>query len=103
MRRSQRNQTVALAMLFLLMYAVVATPVVFLASSGVTTTGILGGLAAFVGSAGTLTWRAFRRAYRNSVDRIQLRLEQLLDDLEHGRLTEPPNLLQKVVGQITAR
>jgi hypothetical protein len=74
-----------------------------LASSGVATTGILGGLAAFVGSAGTLTWRALRRAYRNSVDRIHLRLEQLLDDLEHGRLMEPPNLLQKVVGQITAR
>jgi hypothetical protein len=103
MRRSQRNQAVALAVLFLLFYAVVATPVVFLASSGVATTGILGGLAAFVGSAGTLTWRALRRAYRNSVDRIHLRLEQLLDDLEHGRLTEPPNLLQKVVGQITAR
>ena len=102
MRRTQRNQAVVLMAFLGLLWAVAAVPAVLLVGDGVAT-GILAGITAFVGGAAFLTWRTMRRAYRNAVDRIQLRLEQLLDDLEHGRLTEPPNLLQKVVGQITAR
>jgi hypothetical protein len=34
---------------------------------------------------------------------MHLRVEQLLDELEQDRMKEPPNLLQKVVTQITAR
>lgn len=102
MRRMQRNQVVGLIGLLGLLYAVVAVPVVFLVGAGVGT-GILAGVTAFAGGAGFFTWRALRRAYRNAVDRMHLRLEQLLDELEQDRLREPPNLLQKVVGQITAR
>lgn len=102
MRRMQRNQAVALIAALGLLYAVVAVPVMFLVGAGVGT-GILAGLTAFVGGGGFLGWRALRRAYRTAVDRMHLRLEQLLDELENDRMKEPPNLLQKVVGQITAR
>lgn len=102
MRRMQRNQAVGLVILLALLYTVVAVPIGLLVGAGVGT-GILAGLAAFVGGGGFLAWRALRRAYRNSVDRMHLRLEQLLDELEQDRMKEPPNLLQKVVTQITAR
>ncbi|WP_373058613.1 hypothetical protein [Gemmatimonas sp.] len=102
MRRTQRNQAVALMALLVLLWGVAAVPVMFLVSTGAGT-GILAGISAFVGGAGFFVWRALRRAYRNSVDRMHLRLEQLLDELEQDRLREPLNLLQKVVGQITAR
>lgn len=102
MRRMQRNQAVALVIALGVLYAVIAVPVLFLVSTGAGT-GILAGLTAFVGGGGFLGWRALRRAYRNAVDRMHLRIEQLLDELEQDRMKEPPNLLQKVVGQITAR
>jgi hypothetical protein len=102
MRRMQRNQAVALVIALGLLYAMIAAPVLFLVSTGAGT-GILAGLTAFAGGGGFLGWRALRRAYRNAVDRMHLRIEQLLDELEQDRMKEPPNLLQKVVGQITAR
>jgi hypothetical protein len=102
MRRMQRNQAVALVIALGVLYAVIAVPVLFLVSTGAGT-GILAGLTAFVGGGGFFGWRALRRAYRNAVDRMHLRIEQLLDELEQDRMKEPPNLLQKVVGQITAR
>lgn len=102
MRRMQRNQAVALVIALGLLYAGIAVPVLVLVSTGAGT-GILAGLTAFVGGGGFLGWRALRRAYRNAVDRMHLRIEQLLDELEQDRMKEPPNLLQKVVGQITAR
>ncbi len=102
MRRTQRNQAVALVALLGVLWAVAAVPLVLLVGAGIGA-GILAGITACVGGAAYLTWRTIRRAYRNAVDRMHLRLEQLLDELEHDRLKEPPNLLQKVVGQITAR
>ncbi len=102
MRRTQRNQMIGLMVLLLLMFTVVAVPVLFLIGAGIGT-GILAGLTAVAGAAGYFTWRGIRRAYRNALDRMHLRLEQLLDELENDRLREPTNLLQKVVGQITAR
>ncbi|WP_310568792.1 hypothetical protein [Gemmatimonas sp.] len=102
MRRMQRNQAVALVIALGMLYAIIAVPVLFLVSTGAGT-GILAGLTAFVGGGGFLGWRALRRAYRNAVDRMHLRIEQLLDELEQDRMKEPPNLLQKVVTQITAR
>ncbi|WP_309670552.1 hypothetical protein [Gemmatimonas sp.] len=102
MRRMQRNQAVALVIALGMLYALIAVPVLFLVSTGAGV-GILAGLTAFVGGGGFLGWRALRRAYRNAVDRMHLRIEQLLDELEQDRMKEPPNLLQKVVTQITAR
>ena len=102
MRRMQRNQAVALVIALGVLYAMIAVPVLFLVSTGAGA-GILAGLTALVGGGGFLGWRALRRAYRNAVDRMHLRIEQLLDELEQDRMKEPPNLLQKVVGQITAR
>lgn len=102
MRRMQRNQAVALVLALGMLYAVIAVPVLVLVTTGAGT-GILAGLSAFVGGGGFLGWRALRRAYRNAVDRMHLRIEQLLDELEQDRMKEPPNLLQKVVTQITAR
>jgi methyl coenzyme M reductase subunit C-like uncharacterized protein (methanogenesis marker protein 7) len=93
---------VALVIALGLLYAVIAVPVLFLVSTGAGT-GILAALTAFVGGGGFLGWRALRRAYRNAIDRMHLRVEQLLDELEQDRMKEPPNLLQKVVTQITAR
>jgi len=102
MRRMQRNQAVALVLALGMLYAVIAVPVLVLVTTGAGA-GILAGLSAFVGGGGFLGWRALRRAYRNAVDRMHLRIEQLLDELEQDRMKEPPNLLQKVVTQITAR
>jgi hypothetical protein len=102
MRRMQRNQAVALVIALGVLYAVIAVPVLLLVSTGAGT-GILAGLTAFVGGGGFVGWRALRRAYRHAVDRMHLRIEQLLDELEQDRMKEPPNLLQKVVTQITAR
>ena len=102
MRRLQRNQVVAVIGLLGLLWCMAALPIVLVVGAGVGT-GILAGVSALLGGAGFLGWRALRRAYRNAVDRMHLRLEQLLDELEQDRLREPPNLLQKVVGQITAR
>ena len=102
MRRAQRNQIVAMLLLLGLLCATVTVPVLVLAGSGVGA-GLIALVAAVTAGFGWLGWRGIRVAYRRAVDRIHLRLEQLLDDLEHDRLREPPNLLQKVVGQITAR
>lgn len=102
MRRSQRNQLFALYGLLSLLFTTVSSLVLLLIDTSIGAA-LLGVLAVTVGTGAFLTWRGVRRAYRNALDRMHLRLEQLLDDLEHDRLREPANLLQKVVGQITAR
>ncbi len=43
-----------------------------------------------------LVWRGLRNAFRRTVARTQLRLEQLLDALEHGVPESPPTLLEQL-------
>ncbi len=100
MRRDQRSGVIALLVVLGLMAAVVLVPlVVLLPTSGgvaVASMGVLG----FVGGLGTLAWRALRRGYRRSLDRMHLRLEQLLDELEHERMKPPASLFNQVTGAL---
>ena len=59
-----------------------------------------GGVAALVGGMGWLSWRSIRRAYREMLDRTQLRLEQLLDELESGGMQPPPSLARQVTAAL---
>lgn len=44
----------------------------------------------------TLVWRGIKKSFREAVSRTQLRLEQLLDALEHGDRGAPPTLLEQL-------
>ena len=44
----------------------------------------------------TLVWRGIKNSFRQAVERTQLRLEQLLDALEHGDAGSPPSLLEQL-------
>ena len=59
---------------------------------------LAGGLAMLGLQAGasTLIWRGIRNSFRSAVARTQLRLEQLLDALEHGDTGSPPTLLEQL-------
>jgi hypothetical protein len=44
----------------------------------------------------TLIWRGIKKSFRDAMMRTQLRLEQLLDALEHGDAGSPPSLLEQL-------
>ncbi len=44
----------------------------------------------------TMIWRGIKNSFRSAVARTQLRLEQLLDALEHGDAGSPPSLLEQL-------
>jgi len=44
-----------------------------------------------------LSWRAMARTFRTMVSRVQQRVEFLLDEAQHGRLEQPPSLLEKML------
>lgn len=100
-RRSGRNLALGLGVgLNALLFATIAVPVLFLASGSPNAAGMLTGLAAVgvaQGAAGYGIFRAVRNSYRRTVARVQLRAEQLLDELEHGGMQAPPS----VIGQVT--
>jgi len=100
-RRNGRNMMLGLGVgLNALLFATLAVPVLFLASGSPNAAGMLTGLAT-VGAvqvgAGYGIFRAVRNSYRRTVARVQLRAEQLLDELEHGGMQAPPSVL----GQMT--
>lgn len=104
LRRSQRNLAVGLGVVGnAALFATVATPLAFLASA-VPNPGIIEGAIAALGAvqvgAGFGLWRLLRNSYRRTVARVQLRVEQMLDELEQGGLREPPSLLKQVRGAL---
>jgi hypothetical protein len=101
-RRSLRDGTVVLAVVNGLLAAGWLVPVTVLtsAASGPVDAAPLAVLAATLvaGQAGVsaLVWRGIRRSFRDALARTQLRLEQLLDALEHGDRGAPPSLLEQL-------
>lgn len=103
-RRTQRNLMLAVGVaLNGLVFTGIAVPVFFLAYGSPTSAGLLSGLAA-VGAAqaglGYALWRALRSGYRRTVARVQLRVEQLLDDLEQGAVRPAPSLAKVVTNAL---
>lgn len=104
LRKSQRNLAFGLGVVMnAVVFAMWSAPVLLitagspndaLVAAGVATIG-----AAQVG-AGFGIWRAFRNSYRKTLTRVQLRVDQMLDELETGGLKAPPSLLTQVRGAL---
>ena len=104
LRRTQRNLAIALGVVAnAAAFAVVSVPVLFIASGSPNESAMLGGLAtlgAVQAGAGWALWRGLRHSYRRTVARVQLRVEQMLDELESGGMQQPPSLLKQVRGAL---
>ena len=83
-RRAQRTVFSVLSAGLVLGFALLSIPIWFLATAGAFPVIAITLLAGLFGGAGYGLWRAMRRNYRQLVGRAQLRLEQLLDELEGG-------------------
>ncbi len=99
-RRSMRSQMIGIGVLLTLAFIVLALPLAVLLPSGAGMGVGVAGLAAFTAGLGAVAWRAIRRSYRNKLDRVHLRLEQLLDELEHDRLQDKPGLMEQLTGRL---
>jgi hypothetical protein len=96
-RRTQRTLFVVLAMALLATFSVVTIPIWLLTAQTAVASIGTALVAAMTGGAGFALWRAIRRSYRQLAGRAHLRLEQLLDELEHGGMVaKPPGLLGQV-------
>jgi hypothetical protein len=103
-RRTQRTTFVTVGVgLNLVAFGVLSIPLLFLgvvspdgSVAAPAMTGAIGLLATVQVGLGVLSWRAMRRGYRDLVQRTQLRLEQLLDELERGGMQPPATLLGQV-------
>ena len=104
LRRSQRNLAVGLGVVAnSLAFATVSLPVVFLAAGSpneAALLGVVGALGAVQAGMGYAIWRGLKSNYRRTVGRVQLRVEQMLDELEGGGMQEPPSLLKQVRGAL---
>ncbi len=101
-RKSQRDGVIVLGVVNGVVAAAWITPLAVLtAISGADVSPIpfaamaLGGLVA-QGGVSALVWRGIKNSFRQAVARTQLRLEQLLDALEHGDAGSPPTLLEQL-------
>lgn len=101
-RKSQRDGVVVLGVVNGIVAALWLTPLAILAAvSGADVSAVpfaamaVGGVAAQAGVS-TLIWRSMKNSFRSAVARTQLRLEQLLDALEHGDTGSPPTLLEQL-------
>jgi hypothetical protein len=97
LRRTQRNMMIGLGVaLNAAVFVTVATPLLILAAT-TTAGGALGAIVAGIGAlqvaAGYGIWRAIKGQYRKAVLNTQRKLEQLLDDLEHGGMVARPSLI----------
>lgn len=96
-RRNQRTMFVVLATLLSGAFFVVAVPVWLLATPGAVPVVAIATVGSVLAATGFGVWRAMQRGYRRLVGRAQLRLEQLLDDLETGGMQpRAPGLLHQV-------
>jgi hypothetical protein len=104
LRRSQRNLAIGLGVVAnAAAFATVSVPVLFIASGSPNEGALMGGLAALgalQAGAGYAIWRGLKNSYRRTVARVQLRVEQMLDELEGGGMRETPSLLQQVRGAL---
>ena len=99
-RRTQRNVMLAIGVgLNTAAFLAVSVPVLFLAYGSPNGAGLVSGLGVLAvaqAGIGYGLWRALRTGYRRTVARVQLRVEQMLDDLEHGGMQAEPSLVKQV-------
>jgi hypothetical protein len=101
-RKSFRDSVIVIGVLNVLVAAGWAIPLVVLTAVSTTTPNVAvmgaAGVTALGVQAGisTLIWGSIKRSFRSAVARTQLRLEQLLDALEHGDTGTPPTLLEQL-------
>ena len=98
-RRSQRTSITLILLALFFAAGLSAVPLALFATPGLVGVG-LGAIAAFFGGIGWFSWRAIRRGYRQMLQRTHLRLEQLLDELEHGGMQPPPSLAKQVTAAL---
>jgi hypothetical protein len=99
-RRTQRNSVLAIGLVLGMVSAGVAIPLTLLAAGTSVVGAGLAGLGLFAAGGIYATWRAIRRGYREMTDRAQLRLEQMLDELENGGMQPPPSLARQVTAAL---
>lgn len=97
-RRAVRTATIGAAATGLLVVLMAAVPLLFftLALPQVAVA-LLAVFAAGAAGATWLTWRTMVGTFRTMVGRVQQRVEFLLDEAQHGRLEQPPSLLEKML------
>lgn len=97
-RKSVRTATIGAAAAGLLVLLMAAVPLLFFALAvpqiAAVTLALLGVIA---GGVTWLSWRTMVRTFRTMVGRVQQRIEFLLDEAQHGRLEQPPSLLEKML------
>jgi hypothetical protein len=101
-RKSQKDGTVVLTVVNAVVFAAWMTPLAILSAvAGPDASAAplaVGGVFALAlqGGVSALVWSGIKRTYQQAVARAQLRLEQLLDALEHGDPGAPPSLLEQL-------
>jgi hypothetical protein len=101
-RKSQRDGVVVLGVVNGVVAAAWITPIAVLAAVTGADLAVAplaaGGLVALGVQAGLsrLIWGSIKKSFREAVARTQLRLEQMLDALEHGDAGSPPTLLEQL-------
>lgn len=97
-RRSVRTATLGAAGAGLVVLFLAALPLLFFTlvvpQAAVV---VLALLAAIGGGVTWLSWRTLAKTFRTMVDRVQQRIEYLLDEAQHGRLEPSPSLLEKML------
>ncbi len=104
LRRTQRNVMLAIGVaLNTAAFLTLSVPVLFLAYGSPNGAGLVSGLGVLAvaqAGIGYGLWRALRTGYRRTVARVQLRVEQMLDDLEHGGMQPAPSLVKQVTNAL---
>ena len=98
-RRAQRTTFAVSALALAFVGLLAAIPLSLFAAPGLVGVG-MASIAAFLGGIGWLSWRAIKRGYRQMLSRTHLRLEQLLDELESGKMQPAPNLMKQVTAAL---
>lgn len=99
-RRAARAQAITIAVALGLFVGAAALPLLVLglivAPFAYLTMALLSGLA-LAGS--VWHWRMARRRYQRQLDRARMRIDALLDELEHERLRPPPTVVERLLGR----
>lgn len=97
LRRQQRNMMLGLGVgLNAAVFATISVPALILGGAADAMSTVLPGVGLLAGLqvlAGYGVWRAIRGQYRKTLDRVHQKLEQLLDNAEHGGMVARPTLI----------
>jgi hypothetical protein len=98
-RRTQRTNVAVMWTLAGIIGVGAGIPLAILGTGPAVGVGLLG-LGSFAAGIGFIAWRAIRRAYRDMLDNVHLRCEQLLDELESGGMQPSPSLARQVTAAL---